>query len=186
MGGEKMSKNLQFLLERIQPPEVKPIDRPVPMSTELSTLLNRVDNRKWQKAELIRILHNLQELQQELEIFKHIRKCEQCQVELQLSVERYMGTRGPWWINLQNEIGFPEIYEEEEGIYKTCPRPQNYKIGCYTHSSEDTIRFIMDRMTWAEKIIKADAETLVDYYIAFEDWNLKSQAPIDTTNLIYY
>ena len=154
------------------------------MSAELSALLERMDNRKWREAELIRVLHNLQELQQEIEVIKHVRKCEQCQAELHISVERYWGSRGPWWINLEGEMGFPEIYEEE-GIYKTCPRPQNYKIGCYSHSSEDTIRFIMDRMTWAEKIIKADAETLVDYYIAFEDWDLKSQAPIAETKLVF-
>lgn len=181
-----MSKELNVLLERIQKPEnMKAVEEAVPVSAELSSLLNRVNNRKWQEVELLRTLHNLQELQQEIEVIKHVRKCKQCQVELQISVERYWGTRGPWWINLQNEIGFPEIYEEE-GIYKTCPRPQNYKIGSWSsRSSNDTIRFIMDRMAWAEKIIKADAETLVDYYIAFEDWDLESPVPIAETNLIF-
>lgn len=92
----------------------------------------------------------------------------------------------PWYLNLQNEIGFPEIYEEEEGIYKTCPRPQNYKIGYYGHESSDTIRFIMDRLIWAEKIIKADAEITVDYYIAFENWDLESAMPIDESNLSFF
>jgi len=43
----------------------------------------------------------------------------------------------------------------------------------------------MDRMAWAEKIIKADAQALVDYYVAFENWDLESQAPIAETNLIF-
>lgn len=179
-----LSTELNVLLERIQKPENMKAVEPVAVSAELSALLNRTGNRKWQEAELVRTLYLLQELQQEIEFIKHVRKCERCQVELQLSVERYMGTRGPWWINLQNEIGFPEIYEEE-GIYKTCPRSQNYKIGSYMRCSDDTIRFIMDRMAWAEKIIKADAETLVDYYIAFENWDLESPAPMAETNLIF-
>jgi len=180
-----LSTELNVLLERIQKPEnMKAIEEPVSVSAELSALLNRTGNRKWQEVELLRTLYNLQELQHEIEVIKHVRKCKRCQVELQISVERYWGTRGPWWINLQNEIGFPEIYEEE-GIYKTCPRPQNYKIGSYMRCSDDTIRFIMDRMAWAEKIIKADAETLVDYYIAFENWDLESAPSIAETNLIF-
>lgn len=95
-----------------------------------------------------------------------------------------MGTRGPWYLNLENEIGFPEIYEEED-IYKTCPRPQNYKIGYYGDSSQDTIRFIMDRMAWAEKIIKADVEILVDYYLELENWNLEDPAPTEETTLFF-
>ena len=163
---------------------MKPIQEAVPVSADLSALLNRTYNRKWREIELVRTLHNLQALQQEIEFIEHVRKCRRCQAELQLSIERYWGSRGPWYLNLQNEIGFPEIYEEE-GIYKTCPKPQNYKIGSYMRCSDDTIRFIMDRIAWAEKIIKADAETLVDYYIAFEDWDLESQAPIAETNLIF-
>jgi len=181
-----LSTELNVLLQRIQKPEtMKAIEEPVPVSAELSLLLNRVDNRKWREIELLRTLHNLQELQQEIAFIKHVRKCERCQVELQLSIERYCGSRGPWYLNLQNEIGWPEIYEEE-GIYKNCPRPQNYKIGSYwSGSSEDTIRFIMDRMAWAEKIIKADIEILVDYYIALEKWDLESPPPIAETNLIF-
>ena len=172
-----MSKELNVLLQRIE--------KPVQASPWLSNLLNRMDNRRWRKAELIRTLGNLQELQQEIEFIEHVRKCERCQVELQISVERYMGTRGPWWINLQNEIGWPEIYEEED-IYKNCPRPQNYKIGSYwSGSSEDTIRFIKDRMAWAERIIKADIEILVDYYVALEEWDLETQAPVAETALIF-
>ncbi len=177
-----MSKELNVLLERIEKTEnMKAIEGPVPVSAELSALLNRTGNRKWQEVELLRTLYHLQELQFEIEVIKHVRKCEQCQVELQLSVERYRGSRGPWWINLQNEIGFPEIYEEE-GIYKTCPKPQNYQIGYYGHSSQDTIRFIMDRMAWAEKIIRADVEILVDYYFALEEWDLESSPPIDISS----
>lgn len=158
---------------------------PVPASPELSKLLNRVNNRRWKKAELLRTLSILQMLQADIWLINHVRKCRQCQLELQLSVERYMGTRGPWYINLQNEIGFPEIYEEE-GIYKTCPRPDNYKIGSYWGgSSEDTIRFIMDRMAWAEKIIKTDAEILVDYYVDLEEWDVETEAPMAETALIF-
>ena len=180
-----MSKELNALLERIQKPEnMKAIEEAVPVSAELSALLKRVNNRKWREIDLIRTLHNLQALQEETEFIEHLRKCKQCQAEMHLSIERYWGSRGPWYLNLQNEIGFPEIYEEE-GIYKTCPRLQNYKIGYYGHSSQDTIRFIMDRIAWAEKIIKADVEILVDYYLALENWDLEDPAPIEETTLFF-
>ena len=175
---------LRVLLQRIQKPEPKPIMEPVPTSPELSKLLNRVNNQKWKEAELLATLSILQTLQADIQLIDHVRTCKLCQAELQISVERYWGTRGPWWINLEGEIGFPEIYEEE-GIYKTCPKPQNYEIGCYSHSSEDTMRFIMDRMAWAEKIIKADAEILVDYYGALEEWDLETQVPVAETALIF-
>ena len=180
------SKELAVLLKRIQPPsEVKPVEEAPPMSAELSALLTRVDNRKWKNVELVRTLHNLQALQQDIDLIKHVRKCGQCQIELQLSIERYAGSRGPWYLNLQNEIGWPEIYEEE-GIYKDCPRPQNYKIGSYwSGSSEDTIRFIKDRLTWAEKIIDEDIAALIDYYLLMEEWDLESPAPIDESILIF-
>lgn len=160
------------------------ITRPVPPSKEMVKLMNRLEARRWQTDELDRTMFNLEWTQQQISWIEHIRSCRQCQIEMQINIERYCGSRGPWYLNLEGEMCFPEIYEEE-GIYKTCPKPQDYKIGYYGHSSEDTIRFILDRCKWAEAIIRSDIEILVDYYVDMEEWDLEASPPPDTTSLIY-
>lgn len=174
-----MSEEMNALIQLIRKPAPKPLMEPVEPSEDQSFLIDRMSLRRWKKEELNRLLAKLQQLHGELAVIKHVRKCRLCQGELQLSVERYMGTRGPWWINLEGEMGYPEIYEEEDSLYKDAPRPDSYKIGSYWRGcSKDTIRFIMDRMRWAEHYMKEDVEISVDYYVELENWNLEDSPPI--------
>jgi len=186
--GEVLSKELNVLLQRIQPPEVKPIEGPVPASPELSKLLNRMEARKWRKWKQSEVLASLQQLYSELKFTNHAMKCEQCLLELCLDVTRYEGAHSPWYLNLQGEIGwYPDVYEEDS-LYKTAPRIDKYNWGSYWKGGIDhevAIRFIKDRMKWAKPIMQKEAEAAVDFYIALENWDLESPVPVDEATLIF-
>lgn len=172
---------LQFLLRKIRPASVK-YSKPAESSPELLALMERVDNRHWQAWCLEELIACLVGMQSELLSIKHVRKCEQCQLEWQLSIERYMGTRCPWYLNLEYEVGFGEEVYENDQLFHDCPRLENYKIGSYwTKSSDDTLRFIFDRMKWAEDIIKHDVQSYVDFYFAVENWDCESSLPPQAT-----
>ena len=172
-----MTNELNILLQRILPPELKEPKTDQAPSRNLMVLLKRVEDRKWKEATEAETSLQLETLRDDLAFIKHARTCELCMAEFQISVERYLGTRGPWYLNLMNEGSFPEIYEDEDSIYKDCPRPQDYKIGSYGHSSDDTVRFIRDRFTWAESIIKEEIKAADAFLTALKDWDLESSLP---------
>ena len=140
-------------------------------------LLKRVEDRKWKEATEAETTLQLETLRDQLAFIKHARTCEQCMAELQIDVERYCGSRGSWYLNLMNEMGFPEIYEDEDSIYRDCPRPQDYRIGSYGASSDDTVRFIRDRLTWAEGVMKKEVKAADAFLEALKDWDLESPLP---------
>jgi hypothetical protein len=168
--------HLEALLKRIDKTP-KYSDLPPKPSRDLDALLGRVENRRWKEAMIQETLERLERLQDELEILEHVKGCKDCQVEATLDVERYLGGHsGLWYIELTNGDFLPELY-------KDCPAVENYKIGSYwSGSSEDTVRFILDRIAWAEPKIKTEIETVVDFFVALEDWDLKSQLPEDTSD----
>ena len=173
-----MTKSLNILLQRILPPELKEAKTNQKPSKNLTVLLKRVKLRKWKEATEVSTALQLETLHRDLTFIEHFRNCKLCMAELQISVERYLGTRGPWYLNIENEVGFPEIYEDEDSIYKDCPRPQDYTIGSYwTGSSEDTVRFIMDRFTWAEGMMKKEIKAADVFLSALKDWDLRSPLP---------
>jgi hypothetical protein len=144
-----MSEHLLQLIEKIQQPHIlrdrlNPPPEPKAASGSSKDLLNLVD-RVQTRASIeeykIVLKDRLETLNGELRAMKHVGKCRQCLLELQLDVERYLGMRIFWWLNLSDDVG-------EE--MKECPQVENYRIGSYwSGSSDDTIRFIKDRMAWA-------------------------------------
>jgi hypothetical protein len=94
---------------------------------------------------------------------KHMENCGRCLMEAQLDVERYMGTRCFWWLDLNND---PSEFIEE------CPKPENYKIGSYwSGSSPDTIRFIKDRIAWARTMTLKEIRATGKARSLLEHWN---------------
>ena len=160
--------------------EPEPITEPTQPSKELAYLVGRVEARHWQKEEIPRVEAKIDKLKQELKFIKHAVTCERCLLELQLSVERYGGSRGAlWFLDLTNEVWDEEFDLPEP--WKSAPRPYNYRIGSYwTGSSPDTINFIKDRFAWAEKWVKKDLYLSRRYLRALKKWDLESPLPPDT------
>lgn len=114
--GCNLSKEMMLLLKKIERPKrFKPAsDIPLTPSPELMTLLGRIETKRWVERSLQELEFIIAELDDELGFNEHIPKCEQCRMEMCLSVERYLGTRGPWWIN----SGSGDLSE----IYSDCPK----------------------------------------------------------------
>ena len=130
-------------------------------------LLGRMDTRKWVESEIVDFRFRIKELAGEIKFIRHARNCERCLVELQLDVERYMGSRLLWYLNLQNEE-----YMFEDPRFSDRPKLENYRIGSYwTGCSDDTVRFIKDRMNWAEKITIKQLVAAVQYLKLLMSWN---------------
>ena len=175
--GCQMSKDMQALLERISTkPAVLPATyEPPKTSNSLKSLWSQVETRQWQKSMLEQIEGEILALYAEMREYYHYLNCEECLIELQLSVERYLGTRGPWCINYQIEECIPEFYPD-------CPKAEDYEIGYYSYSgedtsSEDTIRFIKDRLTWAIKFTDKRFEAAFKLVPILENWSVSRGIP---------
>ena len=179
-----MSTELRLLLNRTRK-WGEPTSEQVKPSSQLVVLLTRMSNRKWKTETINSIRHTLQELTNDLWTIDHFKTCSRCQAELTISIERYYGRNNPWYLNIQTEIGFPEIYEDE--FYRGCPRLRDYEIGSYwTGTSEDTLRFIMDRCSWAKKKIKEIAVSATVFLEQVIPWNLEGARPIPDSILDMY
>ena len=122
----------------------------------------------------------LKESANEIQFIRHLRTCRECQLEVSLSVERYGGRGLPWFFDSNNFDSF--LDEIEDPRFKDCPRIQNYKIGSYwdrTTDSNETMRFINDRIDWAEKHIKQQIWVAVDYYKLLKEWDLMGEPPME-------
>lgn len=136
-----------------------------PPSKNLLFLVKRMELRRWKQQEIQETTELIKELVGEVKWIQHVKNCNgkgcYCHLELQMNIERYWGRSLPWYLNLVNDITMllecddPEEFPEEyEPILKGCPYPGDYEIGSYwTGASPDTIRFIIDRVKWAEKIL---------------------------------
>jgi len=175
-----MSEHLTALLERINAKveAVKPVEKP-PESPYLNALIWRVEVRKWRDEMIQETLERLEGLHSELRVVRHVRKCNNCQVELMLDVERYAGSHcGLWYLDLsQGEDILPEYYPD-------CPRAEDYEIGSYwtKNLTDGTRRFILDRMKWAEPKIIEEIYTVINFYLALESWDLQSPLPPFTSD----
>jgi len=176
-----LSEELNLLLQHIHPTVEPQPAEPAEPSENLLLLMRRVENRRWLQEELAKTEERLKETKEELKFIRHALKCRQCQMEIQLDIERYGGRMCPWYLNIQDEY-WDLIDEDEMPEYlKDCPRPYNYKIGSYwTGTSDDTIRFIKDRLHWAEKIMKREVKTIRKYLRALKKWDLESPLPPDS------
>jgi hypothetical protein len=101
-----------------------------------------------QEADEQSLHETIEEATSELQTIKHIKTCHQCQMELCLSIERYLGTRGPWWINIEDD----GILEYEDAL-DDRPTVKKYKVG---KSVEHTLKFLIDRMAWAQNKIESE------------------------------
>jgi hypothetical protein len=179
-----MSEHLTALLERINAKveAVKPVEKP-PESPYLNALIGRVEARKWRDEMLQLTLERLEGLHDALEVIHHIRECSQCQVELMLDVERYAGSHcGLWYLDLSNDDFLPEYYED-------CPPAEKYDFGSYWEGrscTEGTRKFILDRIKWAEPKIIEEIYTVIEFYLALENWDLQSPLPPDTSDELLF
>ena len=131
---------------------------------------------------LILTVEYIKESAYELLFIRHLRSCKECRLIAQLDVERYAGSRSIWFLDLQNDVGQDwdeEMYAEYPEL-KDCPRVYNYKIGSYwTGSSPDTLRFIDDRMKWADKVIRKKMLLACQYYKRVKAWDLNGEQPFE-------
>jgi len=123
----------------------------------------------------------IMELDAEITEYQYYKENKICLLELQLGVERYLGTRGPWFLNLQNEQflfdGEEEFGEEWVCPYPNLPKAKDYKIGCYRNSSPDTIRFIKDRLAWAIKFTEKRFKAACKLVPVLENWPASKGIP---------
>ena len=161
-------------------PKLKVQKRKVKPSPELTALLGRMDNRAWREQMLMFTTEYIKESANELFLIRHLRACEECRLIAQLDVERYLGSRSVWFLNIQNDVAQDwdeDMYAEDPDL-KDYPRVENYRIGSYwTGSSPDTLRFIDDRMKWADKVIRKKMLLACQYYKKVKAWDLNGEVP---------
>lgn len=91
---------------------------------------------------------DIENLELELKQIDHLRNCERCMVEAVLGIERYMGSRLPWYLNLINGVDL-------DG----CPQPEDYEIGWYGNDNlPGTTLFIKDRLKWAKQHMEQELQ----------------------------
>lgn len=144
----------RILHDRIHPQKEPRARAP---SRNLENLLDRIKMRKWVSVVQDDLMQTVIYLRRDVKFIEHLPKCRFCLLELELDVERYLGTRSFWFLCLENN-------EYLEQRYRSCPRERNYKIGNYweqaehfrkygnTDTGDNTLQFILDRADWAYKI----------------------------------
>ena len=149
-----------------------------------------MEYRRWKGWEIAEITALTKEMVGLIKWIRHVQNCDGhdgcfCMMEIVLAIERYGGTRLPWFLNLMNDIT-TLLYDEEEideefpeeykPLLKECPHPRDYKIGSYwTGTSPDTKRFIKDRISWAEKIILRQIRNACKYLKLLIAWDLNPE-----------
>jgi len=180
-----MSNPLQVLLERITP-KPEPIPEPKPPSKQQMKLVKRIQNRRWMEHAIPLTEERLAEAHRELDSIDHMTNCSECLTELQLSVERYLGRRSPWYIDISEGVDFAdEIWETRPDYYKDCPRATDYELGYYGHRSDETLRFIKDRFEWAKKTYEQEIQVIKTFLEALKNWDLESELPAESIFNIY-
>jgi len=138
-----------------------------------------MEARAWKEETLAATVEYIKESAYEIKVIQHLRICQECQMEVCLSIERYGGRCLPWFLDLTNG----DIADAEDGGYfanSDCPPVRNYKIGSYwdrTLDSKETLRFIMDRIAWAERIIRLQIVQATQFYKRLKAWDLTGLAP---------
>jgi len=179
--------DLQSLLKRIQPEQKKTRYKMVSLepSPYLVALLGRMEARRWREEQMALTVEYLRECADEIKFIQHLRTCRECQLEASLSVERYGGRGLPWFFDMNNfDVFLDENNENLDTRFRDCPRIQNYRIGSYWDNTTDhneTMKFINDRITWAEKHIRQQIWIAVDYYKLLKEWDLNEPYPVEET-----
>jgi len=175
---------LKLLLEKIKP--LPPTSEPHEPSWQQLRLVTRTRNRRYREAVLEQLRQVLQLMERDLWYTRHFKTCRRCQVELSLSITRYAGRGAPWFLNIEAELGWPEIYKEHE-VYKDAPRPWDYDMGNYWNGEnvEEATRFIVDRCGWAEEKIREAAASATVYLEQLVEWSLDGSPPAHDEFTIY-
>jgi len=167
-------------LQRTQPKKPRYKEPSPEPSPALLSLLGRMEARRWREETMAETVEYIRESAYEIKFIRHLRTCRECQLEASLSVERYGGRGLPWFFDQNNFDCF--LDEVEDPRFKDCPRVGNYRIGSYWNGTTDhneTMKFINDRIDWAEKHIKQQIWTAVDYYRLLKEWDLTEPYPIE-------
>jgi len=177
-----LSSELQALLKRTQPPKPRYKKVTPEPSPYLTALLGRMEARQWREEQLARTLEYLKESADEVKFIRHLRTCRECQLEATISIERYGGRGLPWFFDLNNFDCF--LDEAEDPRFTDCPRIQNYRIGSYwdkpvDRNKNETMKFINDRINWAEKYNLEQIWIASDYYKLLKEWNLNGEPPLE-------
>lgn len=154
-------------------------------------LLNRMEMRRWKAYALELTRDYIRQTAYDIRFILHVRSCYWCRMEVQLSVERYYGRGLPWFFDIMNELA----YEDEEDYeilerFKDMPRVRDYHIPSYWQEAEDLRRgvktshkgsetFIAARLTWAEKVSRADIMLATAYYRQLNSWDLNGEPPLN-------
>lgn len=134
-----------------------------------------METRRWVGLTKETVLMQIRELAFEIKWIKHVETCGNCLLEIQLNVERYGGSRLPWYLDLINDVN--EL--TEEFVFKGCPKVEDYRIGSYwTGTSDDTIRFIKDRLHWAENLIRKQIVAATGFLRIIMSWNFDWEPPL--------
>jgi len=169
-----------LLLKRTQKPQPtykEPSSEPSPA---LLALLGRMEAQAWKEETLQSTVEYIRESANEIRLIQHLRSCKECQMEASLSVERYGGRGLPWFLDLINDPFECGADVSEDPRFVDCPRVQNYKIGSYWDKStahNETWKFISDRLTWAEKIIRQQIVMATQFYKRLKVWDLNGLPP---------
>jgi len=150
-------------------------------SKDLLRLVTRVENRQWLEEEIVNAKERLKEVRADIRFTHHAPDCARCLIEIQLDIERYAGRMCPWYLQIMDELAFDGDDEFWEGLpdyYKDFPRVTNYRIGSYCSGmSEDTMRFIKDRLKWAQNVLVMEVKTIKTYLKALQKCDLESPLP---------
>ena len=167
-------------------PKLKPPPSPEP-------LIRLIRVRKWTETAIDSLMISINEMRQDVKFIDHLPSCRMCLIEIEIDVERYMGRRSFWWVDLQGS-------EYLEARYRKCPKERNYHIGNYWEQvqyyrehgtcdvpGENTEQFILDRAKWAHKIYGKQIHVVRQLLKMLRSWNFNTdpQKQLDEFNRIY-
>jgi len=155
-------------------------------------LLGRMEARAWKADKLLAILEYIKRTVNEVYLIQHLRTCWTCQMEAQLTIERYAGRGLPWFLDLSNgdlaDDDEDNYWREMDPRFKDAPKVRDYYIGSYWEDVEnarrgikgkpkETGRFIEARIKWAEKINRENIVLMTQYYKQLNQWDLNGEPP---------
>lgn len=94
--------------------------------------------------------NEVEQLERELDWISFVRSNEMAMIEVVICIERYLGSRLPWFLNVQNLMCHIDCGGDPLGF-----DPRNYEIGYYGNdNTPGTRKFINDQLQWAEVFIQ--------------------------------
>jgi len=85
----------------------------------------------------------------------------------------------PWFLDLVNDVNECGAGDPR---YAGCPRVEDYEMGSYWDRSTDfdeIWRFITDRCSWAEKLIRQEIVMATRFYKRLKGWDLNTPPPTE-------